>query len=180
MIGKIGAAAAAGLTATLLLAGGAGANTFQTDQSIGGFTAVSKQDPEKCKEDGKKKTDPAPGGAAPSDPGAAGSDQSGSEPSGAEPQSNPPAPEPAAGILPSTGSATGKTTREPGDQTEQTAPQKKECKTDGADKGKGADKSKGAETEPSGGAEAAPPSAGGETEPPAGQAPAAPTARTTH
>ncbi|KAA8880099.1 hypothetical protein F3087_42615 [Nocardia colli] len=129
MICKIGAAAAAGLTATLLLTGAAGANTFHNDQSVGGFTVVSKPDPEKCKEDGKTKSDPAPSGTAPSDPGAAGSDQSGSDQSGANSPSNPPASEPAAGILPSTGSATGKTTREPG-EAEKAAPQK-ECKSTG-------------------------------------------------
>lgn len=178
MICKIGAAAAAGLTATLLLTGAAGANTFQPDQSIGGFTVVSKQDPE-CKEDGtggkKKQGEDAPAEAAPSAPGAAGSD-----PSSPDPAPAPSAPEPAAGILPSTGSATGKTTREPGGEAEKPAPQKKECKTDGADKSKGADKGK-SETEPSGGAEAESPS-GSEAQPQTApeSAPAAPAARTTH
>ncbi|MFE9575606.1 hypothetical protein ACFYO1_04420 [Nocardia sp. NPDC006044] len=127
MICKIGAAAAAGLTATLLLTGAAGANAFQTDQSAGGFTVVSKQDPEKCKEDstgGKKKQgETSPSETSPSEPGAAGNEPAGSDPAPAQNT-----PEPAAGILPDTGSATGQKSKTTGDEGKEPVSPKTECK----------------------------------------------------
>ncbi|MFI6041257.1 hypothetical protein ACIA8C_06455 [Nocardia sp. NPDC051321] len=145
MIGKIGAAAAAGLTATLLLTGAAGANTFQTDQTIGGFTVASQTDNDPTCPDGKSGTD----GSKQGESGTTQEETTPGAQSGGAGDAKPALP---TGL--DTGSATGKTTGQTGDGDATTSDPKKCKTTPGTDTpGTGTDTpSTGAETPGTGGA----------------------------